>query len=58
MNFRKDDKGFYQKPENADLVLFYEYFHGDNSRGVGASHQTGWSSLVANLISDLGKKEA
>ncbi len=53
-----DDKGFYQKPENADLVLFYEYFHGDNSRGVGASHQTGWSSLVANLISDLGKKEA
>jgi len=50
-----DDNGFYQKPENADLVLFYEYFHGDNSRGVGASHQTGWSSLVANLITDMGK---
>ena len=50
-----DDKGFYQRPENVDLVLFYEYFHGDNSRGVGASHQTGWSSLVANLISEIGK---
>jgi Glycosyl hydrolase family 63 C-terminal domain len=33
-----------------DLILFYEYFHGDNSRGVGASHQTGWTGLVASLI--------
>lgn len=49
-----EDDSFYQKPENEDLVLFYEYFHGDNSRGVGASHQTGWSALVANLISDMG----
>lgn len=32
-----------------DLVLFYEYFHGDNGRGVGASHQTGWTALVTRL---------
>ncbi|MDP2865760.1 MAG: glucosidase [Elusimicrobiota bacterium] len=35
-----------------DLVLFYEYIHGDTSRGVGASHQTGWTALVANLIDE------
>ncbi|MDT8287317.1 MAG: hypothetical protein RQ748_09430 [Elusimicrobiales bacterium] len=35
-----------------DLVLFYEYIHGDTSRGLGASHQTGWTALVANLIDD------
>jgi hypothetical protein len=33
-----------------NLVLFHEYFHGDTGRGVGASHQTGWSAAVANLI--------
>jgi glycogen debranching enzyme len=33
-----------------DLVLFYEYFHGDTGRGVGASHQTGWTALVARLF--------
>lgn len=37
-------------PHFQDLVLFYEYFHGDTSRGVGASHQTGWTALVATLI--------
>ena len=37
-------------PYFKDLVLFYEYFHGDNSRGVGASHQTGWTGVVADLI--------
>lgn len=42
---------FYKRPENRDLVLFYEYFHGDNSRGIGASHQTGWTGIVAKLIS-------
>ena len=31
-------------------LLFYEYFHGDNGAGIGASHQTGWTALVANLI--------
>jgi hypothetical protein len=40
-------------PHFKDYVLFYEYFHGDNGRGVGASHQTGWSGLVANLIDEL-----
>jgi hypothetical protein len=30
--------------------LFYEHFHGDDGRGVGASHQTGWTALVANLL--------
>ncbi len=33
-----------------DLVLFYEYFHGDNGRGLGASHQTGWTALVATML--------
>jgi hypothetical protein len=35
-----------------DLILFYEYFHGDNGRGVGASHQTGWTALIARLLED------
>ncbi|MBI1343076.1 MAG: glucosidase [Terrimonas sp.] len=58
--FTKDDTGkrkiydeynwFYQKPGNEDLVLFYEYFHGDSGKGLGASHQTGWTALVATLI--------
>lgn len=33
-----------------DLALFYEYFHGDTGRGVGASHQTGWTALIAPLL--------
>jgi hypothetical protein len=37
-------------PHFRDHVLFYEYFHGDNGRGVGASHQTGWTGLVAKLL--------
>ncbi|WP_397458623.1 glucosidase [Pseudomonas asplenii] len=37
-------------PASRDLVLFHEYFHGDNGRGLGASHQTGWSALVALLL--------
>ena len=39
-----------------DLVLFYEYFHGDNGRGVGASHQTGWTGLIAKLLQQTGEK--
>jgi len=46
-------QAFYQKPENADLVLFYEYFHGDEAYGLGANHQTGWTALIANMINDL-----
>ncbi len=39
-----------QDPQFRDHVLFYEYFHGDSGRGVGASHQTGWTGLVAKLL--------
>ncbi|HSN61313.1 MAG TPA: hypothetical protein VLR49_10285, partial [Ferruginibacter sp.] len=45
-----DYNWFYKKSGNEDLVLFYEYFHGDTGSGLGASHQTGWTSLVAELI--------
>jgi hypothetical protein len=43
---------FYKQPGNEHLVLFYEYFHGDTGKGLGASHQTGWTALVAELISE------
>jgi glycogen debranching enzyme len=43
----------YQDPYFENLILFYEYFHGDTGRGVGASHQTGWTALVANLINEI-----
>jgi hypothetical protein len=46
----------YESPFN-NLVLFYEYFHGDNARGVGASHQTGWTGVVAELINCVAKLE-
>jgi hypothetical protein len=42
-------------PHWRDLVLFYEYFHGDTGRGVGASHQTGWTGLVAKLLQQNGE---
>ncbi len=64
--FEKNDEGerpsygkynwFYQQPGNEHLMLFYEYFHGDEGHGLGASHQTGWTSLVAQLISELADK--
>ncbi len=41
---------FQEDPDWHDLVPFYEYFHGEDGRGLGASHQTGWTALVANLI--------
>ncbi|HMH24824.1 MAG TPA: hypothetical protein VK563_23780 [Puia sp.] len=37
-------------PHFKDYILFYEYFHGDNGRGVGASHQTGWTGLISKLL--------
>jgi hypothetical protein len=43
---------FQEDPHWKDLVLFYEFYHGDNGAGLGASHQTGWSALVAALIED------
>jgi hypothetical protein len=39
-----------ENPSFSQLILFYEYFHGDDGRGVGASHQTGWTALAANVI--------
>jgi hypothetical protein len=44
---------FQEDPQWRDNLLFYEYFHGDNGAGIGASHQTGWTGLVANLIYEL-----
>jgi hypothetical protein len=41
---------FQNDPHWRDYILFYEYFHGENGAGLGASHQTGWTALVANLI--------
>ena len=58
--FEKNDQGvrkvhgaydvYAKDPHFKDLILFYEYFHGDNGRGVGASHQTGWTGVVADMI--------
>jgi hypothetical protein len=45
---------FQNDPHWRDLLLFYEYFHGDNGAGIGASHQTGWTGLVAKLIQQYG----
>jgi hypothetical protein len=46
---------FQQDPHWRDLILFYEYFHGDNGAGIGASHQTGWTALVAKLLQQSGE---
>lgn len=43
-------KKFQEDPHWRDLLLFYEYFHGDNGAGLGASHQTGWTGVVARLM--------
>jgi hypothetical protein len=45
---------FQTDPHWRDYILFYEYFHGDNGAGIGASHQTGWTGLVARLIQSYG----
>jgi len=45
---------FQDDPHWRDYVLFYEYFHGDNGAGLGASHQTGWTGVVARLIQLFG----
>ena len=49
---------FQEDPHWRDLILFYEYFHGDNGAGLGASHQAGWTGLVARLIQSLGQFDA
>ena len=62
--FLRDDNGrrpvyggterFQSDPHWRDYLLFYEYFHGDNGAGLGASHQTGWTGLVAKAIQLFG----
>jgi hypothetical protein len=52
------DERYATDPNWRDLVLFHECFHGDNGRGVGASHQTGWTALVASLIHDVAQRRA
>jgi hypothetical protein len=49
-----DDPRFQTDPHWKDHILFHEYFHGDSGRGLGASHQTGWTALVAKLIQQCG----
>jgi hypothetical protein len=66
--FLKNEKGerpvlaYHEKlskdPYFKDYILFHEYFHGDNGRGVGAAHQTGWTGLVAKLIQPRAEAEA
>ena len=66
--FLKDEKGrrpvyggakkFDTDPYWRDCILFYEYFHGDNGAGLGASHQTGWTGLVAKMVELFGRLDA
>ena len=50
-----DDAIYAEDPHFRDLILFYEYFHGDTGRGCGASHQTGWTSLVASCLDKVAR---
>ena len=49
---------FQDDPYWRDLILFYEYFQGDNGAGIGASHQTGWTGLIAALMDIFGRLDA
>ena len=51
-------KKFQEDPHWRDLILFYEYFHGDNGAGLGASHQTGWTGCIAALQDFFGRLTA
>lgn len=48
------DTRYATDPNWKDLLCFHEYFHGDNGKGLGASHQTGWTALVVRLLNDVG----
>jgi hypothetical protein len=50
-----DEHVYTTDPHFRDLVLFYEYFHGDTGRGLGANHQTGWTALIIQHIEDLAR---
>ncbi|MGB1927315.1 MAG: hypothetical protein ACPHL6_12325, partial [Rubripirellula sp.] len=45
-----DDPMYHDHQDWQELILFYEYFHADTGRGLGASHQTGWTALVASIL--------
>lgn len=49
---------FVQDPNWCNLVMFYEYFHGDTGRGLGASHQTGWTALIAPILEQIARARA
>jgi len=51
-----DDARYGQDPNWRDLTLFHEFFHGDTGRGLGASHQTGWTALVVRALEDLARR--
>ena len=51
-------KKFQEDPHWRDHILFYEYFHGDNGAGLGASHQTGWTGLIAKMIELYGRLDS
>jgi hypothetical protein len=51
-----DDSRFARDPAWQDLLLFNEYFHGDAGRGLGASHQTGWTALVIRCLEKLARQ--
>jgi hypothetical protein len=53
-----NNRPYQEDPNWRDLVLFYEYFHGDNGSGVGANHQTGWTGVVAKLLQQRGERVA
>ncbi len=52
------DKKFQHDQHFKDYLLFHEYFHGDTGKGLGASHQTGWTGLVADLIQEVSNKDS
>ena len=56
--FYGDNPIFQNDPHWRDQILFYEYFHGDTGVGLGASHQTGWTALVAKLIQQSGGRKS
>jgi len=53
-----DRELFQRDPAWHDLIPFHEYFHGDTGAGLGASHQTGWTGLVANLLVERGLRRS
>jgi glycogen debranching enzyme len=53
-SFNSDNELFQRDPHFRDYLLFHEFFHGDNGTGLGASHQTGWTGLVAMLLQQSG----